>query len=195
MGNIKEHVPDCITTDLFDNPWLDRRENAYALSFAEGSLSNLILFDVWHHLEFPGRALAEARRCLAPGGRVILFEPDMGALPRLVYEYGHHEPVAFSEPITWDPPAGFSPEAAPYFAAQSRAHRIFVRGEQRDRLAGWKVLEVARFAAFSYLASGGFRGPQFLPSPAYPVARAMDRILTRVPALFSARLLVVLERS
>jgi hypothetical protein len=30
MGNTKEHMPDCITTDVFPNPWLDRVENAYA---------------------------------------------------------------------------------------------------------------------------------------------------------------------
>ncbi len=27
-------------------------ENAYSLSFADRSVANLILFDVWHHLEF-----------------------------------------------------------------------------------------------------------------------------------------------
>ena len=29
MGSIKEVIPDCVTTDLFPNPWLDRQENAY----------------------------------------------------------------------------------------------------------------------------------------------------------------------
>ena len=36
MGSIKEVIPDCVTTDLFPNPWLDRQENAYRLSFADG---------------------------------------------------------------------------------------------------------------------------------------------------------------
>jgi SAM-dependent methyltransferase len=194
MGNIKEHLPDCVTTDIFENPWLDQRENAYALSFADASLSHLILFDVWHHLEFPGAALDEARRCLAPGGRVILFEPDMGLLPRFVYDRFHHEPIALDEPIVWRPAAGFSAESAPYFAAQSRAYRIFVRGEQRENLSQWRVREVARFSAFSYLASGGFRGPQLLPLPLYPIARQVDRAFSHMPSLFSARLLVTLER-
>ena len=30
--------------------------------------SNLILFDVWHHLEYPGSAMAEFARVLAPKG-------------------------------------------------------------------------------------------------------------------------------
>ena len=34
--SFKDHLPDCITTDVFPNPWLDRVENAYALAFAAG---------------------------------------------------------------------------------------------------------------------------------------------------------------
>ena len=51
--------------DLFSNPWLDRRENCYAMNFADGSVSHLILFDVWHHLRYPGTALREFHRVLA----------------------------------------------------------------------------------------------------------------------------------
>jgi hypothetical protein len=29
LGNIKEHIPHCITTDIFLNPWLDHVENAF----------------------------------------------------------------------------------------------------------------------------------------------------------------------
>src|SRR6185312_8847314 len=49
MGRIKDIIPHCVTTDLFPNPWLDGQENCYALSFSDGSVSHLILFDVWHH--------------------------------------------------------------------------------------------------------------------------------------------------
>jgi hypothetical protein len=33
IGAIKAHISNCITSDLFPNPWLDRVENAYQLSF------------------------------------------------------------------------------------------------------------------------------------------------------------------
>src|SRR5688572_10398282 len=49
MGRIKDVIPACVTTDLFANPWLDRSENCYRLSFSDGAVSHLILFDVWHH--------------------------------------------------------------------------------------------------------------------------------------------------
>jgi len=68
IGSIKQVIPECLCTDLFPNPWIDRVENAYALSFADGTVSDLILFDVFHHLRYPGAALQEFRRVLMPGG-------------------------------------------------------------------------------------------------------------------------------
>jgi hypothetical protein len=44
MGNIRKHLPECITTDMFPNPWLDRVENAYQLSFSDSSVGHPILF-------------------------------------------------------------------------------------------------------------------------------------------------------
>ena len=80
MGNIKQHIPQCITTDIFPNPWLDGVESAYHLSFDHGEVGHLILFDVWHHLRYPGTALKEFARVLTPEGRIILFEPAMGLI-------------------------------------------------------------------------------------------------------------------
>lgn len=195
MGNIKGFVPDCLTTDIFSNPWLDACEDAYALSFEGECLSDLILFDVWHHLEFPGTALAEFRRVLAPGGRLILFEPAMGWLGRSVYGLCHHEPLGLREPIRWHAPDGFNPAAAPYFAAQSRASRIFLHGEGIGHLDGWRAVSVRPLSALAYLASGGFSRPQLYPTVLLPVLRRMEGWLSRWPALFATRLLVVLEKT
>src|ERR1700730_2279149 len=93
MGNGKEYVPQCITTDIFSNPWLDRVENAYELSFENETVGHLILFDVWHHLQYPGTARREFSRVLAPNGRIIIFEPSMGLVGRFVFGCFHHEPL------------------------------------------------------------------------------------------------------
>src|SRR5512147_1745001 len=53
MGNIHETIPDCIRTDLFSYPWIDQVENAYKLSFADNTLSDLVMVDVFHHLRYP----------------------------------------------------------------------------------------------------------------------------------------------
>ena len=195
MGRIKDVIPQCVTTDLFPNPWLDRQENCYALSYPDGSVSHLVLFDVWHHLRYPGTALREFHRVLAPGGRLILFEPAASWVGRLVYHFFHHEPVAVHEPITWQAPAGFSAAEADYFAAQGSATRIFWWGEGQGRLAGWEVREVRPVISFAYFASGGFSGPQLGGRFLHYMMRSLDFLVAPFPRLFAARLLIVLERS
>ncbi len=194
IGSIKQTVPLCITTDISPHPWIERRENAYRLSFEDQSVANLILFDVWHHLEFPGTALAEFRRVLRPGGRLIVFEPAMGLLGRLIYSLAHHEPVAFRQPVHWFAPPDFSVDDPPYFAAQSRAHRLFIQGQNKEQLAGWKVRETLPLASMAYLATGGFSKPSLCPLLLHPCLRLLDAVLSRMPSLFAVRLLVVLEK-
>jgi SAM-dependent methyltransferase len=194
MGNIKEVLPDCLTSDLFPNPWLDRVENAYALNWPDGSIRNLILFDVWHHLQYPGTALREFARVVRPGGRLVLFEPGMGSIARVVYRLCHHEPLGFGQPITWDAPAGFDPHNHPYYAAQGNAWRLAVEQEEQERLKGWRLIKVVRIPAWSWMMCGGLRGPQIYPDFLLPMMRGVDAILGLWPSLFASRLMVVLER-
>lgn len=194
LGRIKDVIPQCVTTDLFANPWLDRQENAYRLSFPDNAVSHLILFDVWHHLRYPGTALKEFHRVLAPDGRLILFEPAASWLGRFVYHFFHHEPMSLGETITWDAPAGFSAEQADYFAAQGSATRLFWWNEARDRLAGWQVREVRPIPSFAYFASGGFSGPSFGGHRLYRLMRAFDRLAGPFPRACAARMIVVLQK-
>jgi SAM-dependent methyltransferase len=193
MGNIKEHCPQCITSDIFPNPWLDRVENAYHLSFGDGELSHLILFDVWHHLRYPGMALQEFSRVLAPGGRIIVFDPAMGLIGRFVFGHFHHEPLGLEEKIEWNAPDGFSGREPEYYAAQGNASRVFGSAAFNEQLRMWRIAEVKYFSGLAYVASGGFRGPQLYPERLWPFLNLIDSALSRIPKIAS-RMLVVLER-
>lgn len=196
MGNIKEILPHCLTSDLFPNPWLDRVENAYALNWPDKTVENLILFDVFHHLQHPGRALAEMARVVRPGGRLILFEPGMGLLPRLIMHLFHHEPLGFDQSIAWDAPPAFDPAKHPYYTAQGNSWRVFVKREglSANVLQDWRVLHVGREPGWAWLLCGGLRGPQLYPDALLPAIRLLERGLRLLPSVFSGRLLVVLER-
>ncbi|MGC1379116.1 MAG: methyltransferase domain-containing protein [Anaerolineales bacterium] len=202
IGNIKEVIPGCLRTDLFANPWIDQVENAYQLSFGDGTVSDLILFDVFHHLRYPGTALREFERVLRspdpasgqPGGRVLIFDPCISALGMLVFGALHPEPVAYRERIVWDAPQGWSPAQVDYYAAQGNATRIFF-GDERTRLPDrWNIVCRQRFAALAYVASGGYSKPRFYPDRLYPFLRSVGQALELAPALFATRLLVVLEK-
>jgi SAM-dependent methyltransferase len=194
MGNIKSVVPRCITTDLFPNPWLDRQENAYALTFADRSIANLILFDVWHHLAHPQTALQEFARVVAPGGRLILFEPGMSWLGRIIYGLFHHEYVGWDHQFAHQAPEGFVPENAPYFAAQASATRFFLRDEFQYYHADWRLVQALPVSSLAYAASGGFSKLQYYPTPWLPAVQRLDQLLLKAPNLFATRLLIVLER-
>jgi SAM-dependent methyltransferase len=194
IGAIKGIIPECITTDIFLNPWIDRRENAYSLSFGDETLSNLILLDVFHHLEYPGTALQEFSRILRPGGRVILLEPGMGTLGKAIYALFHHEPTGLRDEITWFAPGYFHPESTGYYAAQANAWRIFAGNNFLERLSSWEVIKVQPLPQIAYAASGGFSKPQFFPGFLLPLVRKIESFLELWPKCFATRLLVVLQK-
>jgi SAM-dependent methyltransferase len=192
LGNIKASIPECITTDIFPNPWIDQVEDAYQLSFDDGSVSNLILFDVWHHLQFPGSALKEFRRVLGRGGRIIIFDPAMGLIGRFFLGCFHHEPLGLNQPITWEAPNGSSSKEFGYYAAQGSASRIFTKPEFKSRLADWRITELTYFSGLAWVATGGFRGPRLVPGVVLEWLTSVDAVLSKLPWMAS-RMLVVLE--
>lgn len=194
ISDITEVIPQCIRTDLFPHPWADRVENAYNLSFSEHSVSNLILFDVFHHLRYPGAALNEFRRVLISQGRVIIFEPYISLLGWIVYGLLHREPVRFNKPIQWDSPPGWNAKDLGYYAAQGNATRIFLRREIDVSAFGWNVILTKRMSSISYVASGGYSRPQMYPTHALPIMQKIDRVLDHIPFVFCTRLLVVLQK-
>jgi len=194
IGSIRDVIPACIRTDLFPNPWIDRVENAYALSFKDETVSHIILFDVFHHLRYAGTALREFRRVLVKRGRVIIFDPYISLLGLVVWGLAHAEPVSLFRRVEWLAPDGWVSTEGEYYAAQGNATRLFARSCLDDRLRGWSVIEKLRISALSYVASGGYSGPQLYPDRWLPWVKKLERALDVWPLLFATRLLVVLEK-
>jgi SAM-dependent methyltransferase len=194
IGNLKSVVPRAICTDIFNNPWIDRVENAYRLTFENNSISNIVLFDVLHHLEYPGTAFTEFKRVLNKSGRIIIFEPAISLLGRIVYGVFHHEPMALKEEIKWKAPPGFNPGRLGYYAAQGNASRIFFKKRYLKYLDDWNIIYRKRISSLAYVCSGGYRKPQLLPGFMMPLMDFSDRIFNLFPSIFATRLIVVLGK-
>ena len=194
IGTIKEIIPSCIRTDLFPNPWIDRIENAYKLSFSDTSVSNIIMFDVFHHLRYPGTAIKESHRVLKSSGRLIIFEPCLSLLGLFIFGMLHPEPLGLIQEIQWFAPLDWLPDNTTYYASQGNASRIFLGNRYRRFFTDWQLVEVKRLSAISYIATGGYSRPQLYPSAVLFIMKAIDYLCDLLPWLFATKLLVVLEK-
>lgn len=195
IGNFKTAYPECIATDIFPNEWIDQIESAYRLSFQANSVSHLILFDVLHHLKFPGSALSEFKRVTNKGGRIIICDPYISVFGLFVYGIFHHEPVNSLKKIQWMCPPGINPDAE-YYAAQGNTTRMFSRYSKFRRLIEdeWNIILIKRMSAISYVLSGGFSKPTLYFKSALPLIICIEKILDFLPSVFATRVMVVLER-
>lgn len=190
IGNLRTHLPRALCTDLFPNPWLDLACDGYELPFVSGSISHLVLFDVFHHLRAPRAFLREAGRILSKTGRLILFEPYISWSSYAAYGLFHHEPVACRQPIDL---ADTAPRPRDYYAAQGNATRLFFAKRGLDWLSDWHVFHCEAFSAFAYLLSGGYSKPGLYPASCVDTLQKLDAVLSRWPRLFGARCLIGLR--
>ncbi len=185
IGNFGQFAPNAVVTDQLFAPWLDVCCDAYRLPFQERSVSHLVLFDVFHHLSSPPAFLAEALRVTTERGRVIVLDPYVSAASAVAYGCFHDEPIAWGAPLEQVPSGGD-------YAAQGNATRFLFRDS--SWLRGWRIVHREAFSAFAYLLSGGFSRPAFYPHRWLGLLTQLDRSLSRLPGIFGARCLVVLER-
>ena len=67
-GNFKAFAPHVVSTDILFAPWLDSVCDAQSLPFENAAFDNVVMMDVFHHLERPTVFLRETLRVLKPGG-------------------------------------------------------------------------------------------------------------------------------
>ena len=176
--------------DLFPNPWLDIVCSAYNMPFLDHSISHLVLFDVFHHLERPIAFFKEARRVLVNNGRIIIFEPYISISSFAIYGLLHNEAVAWSETINF---LEQQPDHNHYYAAQGNATRLFFKKEQAKWLEDWNIFHRQPIVSFSYIFSGGYSKPALYPEYILPVLQKIDTLLSRWPSLFASRCLIGLS--
>lgn len=193
IGRFHGEFPAVVPTDVEATPWAKDVVDAEALPYGDGTVSNLVLIDVFHHLGRPARFLDEARRVLVPRGRVLILDPYCSPVSTWAYRRFHHEQVELRAPA-FDDDAAIAAE--PLASNQARTTLVFFR-ERRAFEARWPELELVetrRFALFLYALSGGFSRRQLVPAFLQPPLGVLERLLAPLAPLAAFRCLVVLER-
>jgi SAM-dependent methyltransferase len=194
-GHLKSCVAGVVATDVIASPWLDVAADAHALPFAPASFAAIVMVDVLHHLAAPAAFLAEAARVLRPRGRLVMVEPEITPMSRMVFALAHPEPVDLSA----DPFAAREPPPArdPFEANQAiptlilRKHRV----RFHELFPEFTLVALERFGLFAYPLSGGYRRWSLVPARLVaPLIRVENALAPALGGLMAFRLFAVLER-
>jgi len=195
IGRMKTVIPDLHAMDIVKTPWTDMVGDAHRLAVKSNCISNVILFDVLHHLPFPLAFLSEAFRALRPGGRLIIVDPYISPFSGLMYGCFHSEPFSLKQ----NP---FKATAAlctidPSGANQAIATLLFYRHRRafRKQFSDVRWIMQKRFAFFAYPATGGFGSESLVPDKLIHLLRKIEPIFKPLSAMLAFRLMVVLEKS
>ena len=195
IGNFQIGGGRVIKSDIQHSVGVDVVADAQILPFDNEVFSNIVLFDVLHHLQCPLLFFAEAQRVLKPGGRVIMVEPGITPVSKLLYKMGHEEPVEMG----WDMNdlCKVDADKNPYDSNQAIPTILFKRDPQLFLAAvkGFKINSSDWLSLFAYPLSGGFKSWSLLPSKwVHAVLRIEEKILPFLGGLMAFRLMVVLEK-
>lgn len=195
-GSFKEELGDVITTDIVRSSWIDVVADAQALPLKAGTLFNIIMVDVLHHLGNPLAFLKEASRVLTTGGKLVLMEPAITPISLFFYHFFHPERVDFS----YQPHRDFRPAKSdnPFDGNQAIPTLLF--GKYKSFLASslpeFRLTKKERLSFVAYPLSGGYRRWSLVPAklvkPILSVERKLEKVLGPVSAF---RQLVVLSRA
>lgn len=193
-GNLKEFAPHVICTDIVRLPWLDLVADAQRLPIASGSLTNVVLFDVLHHIEQVRPFFDEALRVLQPAGRIVVMEPYISWTSWPVYRFLHPEPMDFTQDPLVSRPA--KADRHPFDANSAVATMLFERDYERFRLhyPSLRLRRLRRLALFAYPLSGGFTYPSLLPAALVKPVLALEHAVGFLGRALAFRMLVVLEK-
>lgn len=156
---LKDFIPEVITSDVAHFPWVDLTASAYSLPFPDASLDRIFLLFVCHHLGRFEDFLGEARRCLKPGGEMVIVDPAITAFSRRYYKL--HVDRMDLETEQW----GFQGEGRLSDSNIALAWIAFFRDRERfeHRYPEFSIKNVEYNTTLSFLLTGGLRIRQLLP--------------------------------
>lgn len=195
-GMAKDFLSGILTSDIVITPFVDFVADAMRMPLADGSVDNVFMVDVLHHLPHPGRLFSEITRVLRKGGRVVMLEPFISLFSRAVFKLAHPEPVDMSvDPLPRDDVLIFRGEG-PFASNQAIPTLMFDRhfDQFARKFPNLRLVRKTLDSTIVYPLSGGFSGPCVVPKFAWPLAWGLEACLRPVRRWMAFRIIVTLER-
>lgn len=193
-GNFKEFFPGVISSDIEKRDWLDMSFDAHKMPFENDSVSNIVMLDVFHHLEDPVRFLNEAFRVLEKSGRLIMLEPFPSPVSYFIYKFLHPEPLDFG--IDYFSEINVS-KKDPWDSNQAIPFLIFYKHLEKFRkMFGSKflILKKQKMSCVIYPLSGGFENRSLIPESLTGLFFKIEKLSSPFKSLLAFRCYIVLEK-
>jgi SAM-dependent methyltransferase len=170
-GFLRNRIPNLITSEVFACRNAQLLLDGQMLPFRSPTLRAVVMTNVLHHIPKPAAFLAEASRCLLPGGAVLMIEPWVSPWSKIIYTRLHHEPF---EPDQREWSHNFG---GPLSGANGALPWIlFERDRQRfEREFPLRVERIQPIMPFRYLFSGGVSMRQLMPTFLDPFFASVER--------------------
>jgi len=163
--------------------------SALQLPFADESIGTIGMLNVLHHLPRPELFFEEAQRALAPGGRIILIEPFVSFLSKIIFIHLHHEPFD-PRSASWD-----LPEQGPMSTANdAMPYLIFFRDRSRFEtlFPSLKIVRAEPHTVYSYIVSGGVSmrslAPGFMFKPLIGLEKTLKPLYHQLAMLMTVEI-------
>lgn len=157
-GLLKEKIPNLITSDFINWPWLDQIIDAANIPYADDELDRIFALFVIHHLPDPKGFLDEAYRTLKPGGEFVILDPAVSWFSKLYYKV-HPDEMNVHQKDWEHYEDGDDSNIAMSWIFFMRDHEKFKKLYPR-----FEIESVSYNTCLTYLLSGGFRIHQMLPT-------------------------------
>lgn len=189
-GQARTIWPELIESDVVATPFVDLVADGLNLPFADGTLANILVIDLLHHLRDPHAFIDEAERVLRVGGRVLAIDPFITPFSFVAYRLLHHEDVYFGgyhrSGDKHDPWAG-------NLALANLMYRRRRRWAQRH--PHMRIIHQRKFSLLDFQLAGGFKPYALIGRPRwYDRVVALDKWLDGLAPLMGFRIFCVIER-
>lgn len=191
-SHLERYIPEVVKTDCVRHSNIDEVVDATRLPYADNSLRAIFVLNAIHHFDFPARFLAEAQRCLKPGGRLVITEPSNSPIQKFMIKTFHPYEY-YDESVTdWVN----TPHGRLSMANNALPWILFERDRQRllEAFPRLSFIDCYRHTFLIYFASGGLSYRSFLPSFTLPFIWVLERVGTTLFPQLGTEMTVVMEK-